>query len=75
MNKDSDIDYYVDKEGDLFYSKRPGVEARLPLATDKRFPSPVGPSILWHNFFPVGVSRGKVFGKVGGVLLKITTPN
>lgn len=54
---------------DLFYGKRPGVEAKLPVATDEGFPSPIGPSILWHEFFPLGVSRGEVFGQGGEELL------
>lgn len=67
MNKDSDIVQCVDIEDDLFYTKRPGVEAP---ATDNGFPSPVGPSILGHGCLSLGVSRGKVSGMGGEELLK-----
>lgn len=70
MSSYSGIAQHVDIEDGLFYSQRPAVEAWLPLATDKGFPRPAGPSILWHKIFPLEVSRGKVFGKGGGVLLK-----
>lgn len=68
MSSDSGIAPHVAIEDDPFYSQRAAVEAWQPLAIDKGFPSPA--SILWHEFFPLGVSRGKAFGKDGGVLLK-----
>lgn len=70
MSSYSGIAQHVDIDDYLFYSQRPAAEAWLPLITDKGFPRPAGPSILWHKIFPLGVSRGKVFGKGGGVLLK-----